>query len=196
MLDPSETSIFLDFFSFILRKESLIEEKKLKFCLSFSAVSADTSATFKSSISIPFLSATICPSEISITLLMNYLNTKIREELFSLQDKKYKDFHSSLCPGTDNIIGVRTPVLRTLAKKLSKEINVDNYLNEACDDYYEEVMLQALVIGYIKVDIERRFEYMKKFIPKIYNWAVCDIFCLSLKFTKKNCQTIHYYSAV
>ena len=72
---------------------------------------------------------------------MNYLNTKIREELFSLQDKKYKDFHSSLCPGTDNIIGVRTPVLRTLAKKLSKEINVDNYLNEACDYYYEEVML-------------------------------------------------------
>ena len=127
---------------------------------------------------------------------MNYLNTKIREELFSLQDKKYKDFHSSLCPGTDNIIGVRTPVLRTLAKKLSKEINVDNYLTEACDDYYEEVMLQALVIGYIKVDIERRFEYMKKFIPKIYNWAVCDIFCSSLKFTKKNCQTIHYYSAV
>ncbi len=28
-------------------------------------------------------------------------------------------------------------------------------------------------------------KYLKKFIPKIYNWAVCDITCSELKITKK-----------
>lgn len=119
---------------------------------------------------------------------MTELNKKIRDELFSLQDKKYQNFHSSLCPGTDNIIGVRTPLLRKLAKELSKEVNIDEYLKEASDDYYEEIMLQAMVIGCAKLDLDTRFEYMSEFIPKIYNWAVCDIFCASLKFTKKNQQ--------
>ena len=42
----------------------------------------------------------------------------IRDRLFELQDTKYRDFHSKLCPGTDNIIGVKVPVLRNLAKEL------------------------------------------------------------------------------
>ena len=53
---------------------------------------------------------------------------KIRKELLDLQDKKYQQFHSSLCPGTDNIIGVRTPVLRNYAKKLSKQENIKEYI--------------------------------------------------------------------
>ena len=44
----------------------------------------------------------------------------IRNELFKLKDDKYKEFHSSLCPGVDNIIGVRVPVLRKYAKELAK----------------------------------------------------------------------------
>lgn len=46
---------------------------------------------------------------------------KILKQLFELQDKKYKEFHSSLCPNVDNIIGVRIPELRKLAKQIAKE---------------------------------------------------------------------------
>lgn len=35
------------------------------------------------------------------------MKQKIKEKLFELSDKKYKEFHSGLCPKTDNIIGVR-----------------------------------------------------------------------------------------
>ena len=112
---------------------------------------------------------------------------KIRQDLLALQDKKYKEFHSSLCPGTDNIIGVRIPVLRNYAKKLSKEEYFKEYISFNKTIYYEEVMLQGMLIGFIKnIDIKEVLELIKSFVPKIDNWAVCDIFCAGLKLVNKN----------
>lgn len=48
------------------------------------------------------------------------MKQEIKERLFELADEKYREFHSRLCPGTDNIIGVRVPVLRNYAKELAK----------------------------------------------------------------------------
>ena len=112
-------------------------------------------------------------------------NEEIRKELFKLQDKKYKEFHSSLCPNTDNIIGVRVPKLRNLAQKIAKE-DIDIYLKNAKNDYYEEIMLQGMVIGYAKINFEQTSNYLISFIPKIDNWAVCDTTVAGLKITKKN----------
>ncbi len=116
---------------------------------------------------------------------------KIRQELLSLQDKKYKEFHSSLCPGTDNIIGVRVPVLRNYAKKLSKQENIKEYIFFNKTKYYEEVMLQGMLIGLIKnIDIKETLTMLENFIPKIDNWAVCDICCAGLKIVNKNKETV------
>lgn len=109
---------------------------------------------------------------------------QLRQELFSLADEKYKKFHSSLCPGTDNIIGIRVPKLRNLAKEIVKG-DWEQYLKNAKEDYYEEVMLQGMVIGLAKTDLQKRLEYVKAFVPKIDNWAVCDITCAGFKFAKK-----------
>lgn len=112
---------------------------------------------------------------------------KIRQVLLNLQDKKYKEFHSTLCPGTDNIIGVRIPVLRNYAKKLSKQENIKEYISFNKTVYYEEVMLQGMLIGLTKnSDIKETLNLIKIFIPKIDNWAVCDIFCAGLKVVNKN----------
>ena len=117
--------------------------------------------------------------------MYNDINKKIRDELFMLSDENFKKFHNNLCPNVDNIIGVRTPLLRKIAKDLSKN-NYSLYLSNPSSDYYEEIMIEGLTIGYIKVDNETRFKYIKEFIPKINNWAICDSFCNNLKFTKKN----------
>lgn len=109
---------------------------------------------------------------------------EIREKLFLLADEKYRKFHSSLCPGTNNIIGIRVPVLRNFAKEIAKG-DWQQYLNNAKNDYYEEVMLQAMVIGIAKMDLQQRLEYVKKFVPKIDNWAICDTACAGFKFAKK-----------
>ena len=109
----------------------------------------------------------------------------IKEELFKLQDKKYQEFHSKLCPGTNNIIGVRVPILRDYAKKLAKD-NWKEFLDHPSDEYYEETLLQGMVIGIAKMKVEERFFYLEQFIPKIDNWAICDITCSGLKFINKN----------
>jgi len=114
---------------------------------------------------------------------------ELREKLFSLADEKYKGFHESLCPGTNNIIGIRVPILRNLAGSIAKE-DWREYLKNAKDDYYEEVMLQGMVIGLAKMEFDERIEYVKEFIPKIDNWAVCDVTCAGFKFTKKNMEEV------
>lgn len=109
---------------------------------------------------------------------------KIREKLFELQDKKYQEFHSNLCPNVDDIIGVRIPELRKLAKQISKE-NPREYLEKVPKEYYEERMLQGLVIGYMQMDLEERLIYLDKFVPVIDNWAICDCCTSTYKFTNK-----------
>ena len=113
----------------------------------------------------------------------------LRNKLFELADEKYKKFHSGLCPTTDNIIGVRLPQLRQIAKEIDKD-DWRGYLENCLEDYYEENLINGLVIAYAKCDVEEKLQYIKGFVPKIDNWAVCDSFCNSLKFTTKNREII------
>lgn len=113
------------------------------------------------------------------------MEKEIREALFLLADEEYQKFHSSLCPGTNNIIGIRVPVLRNVAREIVKG-DWRNYLRTAQNDYYEEIMLQGMVIGLAKMELQERLESIKNFVPKIDNWAVCDVTCAGLKFTKKH----------
>lgn len=108
----------------------------------------------------------------------------IREKIFSLADEKYKEFHSGLCPNTNNIVGVRVPILRNYAKELVKEGFEENY-NKIQTDYYEEIMLKGMMIGIAKMDIDTKITYIKEFIPYIDNWAICDVFVAGLKIKEK-----------
>lgn len=104
--------------------------------------------------------------------------------LISLQDKKYKEFHSSLVLNSKyEIIGIRVPIIRDVAKKIAKG-NIEEFLEFAQDKYYEEVMIQGLVISYIK-DENIFNKYFKEYINKIDNWALCDSFCSSIKIVRK-----------
>lgn len=104
---------------------------------------------------------------------------KIRNRLISLSDEKYKIFSSSLIPNIDNLLGVRLPILRKLAKEIVRG-DWEEFLNAKCQ-YMEETMLQGMVIG-----LKGNLSHVERFIPKINNWSVCDSFCCSLKFTKDN----------
>lgn len=112
------------------------------------------------------------------------MGNKIRQDLFAIQDLKYKEFHRSLCPDMDNIIGVRIPKLREYAKELYKCNNLKDIKIE--DKYYEELVIQGMLIGFqTKEPIEEVIKQVEEFIPKINSWAVCDTFCAGLKITKK-----------
>ena len=112
------------------------------------------------------------------------MERKVRNSLFQMQDLKYKEFHSNLCPNVDDIIGVRVPVLREYAKELYK----NNKLSEIKigNKYYEELVIQGMIIGFqTKEPIEEVIKQIKEFVPKINSWAVCYVFCAGLKITKK-----------
>ena len=116
------------------------------------------------------------------------MKQKIKQELMELQDKKYQEFHGGLCPGTENIIGVRVPILRNYAKELLKKYEFSYLMNNIDNEYYEEIMLQGILIGLAKEDFKTILAHIENFIPKIDNWAVCDSFCAGLKITKKHEQ--------
>lgn len=111
----------------------------------------------------------------------------ILQQLLLLQDASYKEFQKKLIPGTDNIIGIRMPILRKFAKSLINN-NWQEYLDEALqipDTYHEETMLQGLIIAEAKINYEDRLKLIEEYLPKISNWAQCDMFCSTLKDTKK-----------
>jgi len=142
---------------------------------------------------------------------MQNINSKIIKRLFEMQDLKYKEFHSKLCPGTENIIGVQVPKLRKIAKDLAtsngaKELITSNstkdlatnnsvkkfatsntskewqeFLDNTENKYYEETMIEGLLIGYLKIPLQEKIKYIEKFIPKIDNWAICDTFSSNLR---------------
>ncbi len=72
--------------------------------------------------------------------------------LLGMQDLKYRDFSHSLMPTVDkeNVIGIRTPVLRKFAKEYAKCGNAKIFMSDLPHKYYEENNLHAFLIEQIK----------------------------------------------
>lgn len=105
-------------------------------------------------------------------------------ELKKLQDLEYKEFHSSLVLNSKyEMIGIRVPIMRDIAKKIAKG-DILGFLKNVQSKYYEEIMIQGLVISHIK-DEELFYKYFKEYVKKIDNWALCDSFCNSIKIVRK-----------
>ena len=114
----------------------------------------------------------------------------ILQRLEKESDKDYQKFSSSLLPNVNNVLGVRLPILRKLAKELFKENKFKSFLSEKNHKYMEEYMLKGILIGLLKEPISEILNYIRLFVPNIDNWAVCDTFCNSLKFTKYNLKEV------
>ena len=99
--------------------------------------------------------------------------------LFTFKDLKYKEFHSKLIL-SDNLIGIRTPILKEIAKKISKGdyktfIKLNNhkyYINKYniyylyCDtgDQSSEIVNRLNSFGYHTINITGGYEaYLKVF---------------------------------
>lgn len=108
---------------------------------------------------------------------------KFIDYLFSLQDLKYRDFQANIGIN-NNVIGVRMPILKQIAKKISKG-SYQDFIKYNKHQYYEEIMIHGLIIGYLKDYSEVLIEF-NKFIPYINNWAICDTICSNMKIINNN----------
>ena len=84
----------------------------------------------------------------------------VQADLFAIQDLAYRDFQAKLMPtvNKETVIGVRTPSLRTYAKKFGKTDNVSAFLEVLPHKYYEENNLHGLLIEQIKAYLPWRLK--------------------------------------
>ncbi len=111
------------------------------------------------------------------------MTKEIRERLFALRDAEYMEFQKKLIPNVTEVIGVRTPALRKLAKEYVKHENISEFLADVPHKYFDENQLHAFIISEIK-DYESSMAELEKFLPYVDNWATCDQ--LSPKVFKKH----------
>lgn len=88
-------------------------------------------------------------------------------------DEKYAVFMRRLLPNLKKeIIGVRSPLIRRLARRMD-EGERSLFLENLPHRFYDEDFLHAVLISSEK-DKEKCFSEVEKFLPYINNWAVCD----------------------
>jgi len=97
------------------------------------------------------------------------------DRLFEFQDIEYGNFQANLAPTIkrEDIIGVRVPNIRMLAKKLIKDSQINDFLNELPHKYYDENMLHSAILSLYK-DYDECIFRIDQFLPFVDNWAVCD----------------------
>ncbi len=89
-------------------------------------------------------------------------------------DKAYLKFNAKIVSSKYEMLGVRIPVLKSIAKE------IDSFdLSE--DPNYEEVLIYGLVLAKKK---DLKFDEISNFVSLIDNWAICDCFVSELKLKK------------
>lgn len=103
------------------------------------------------------------------------ITDEIRAELFAAQDTKYRDFQAKLIPTADPsaVIGVRTPEIRKIAKRMIRRVDAEGFLSDLPHQYFDENQVHALGISEIK-EFEKCIEEVERFLPFVDNWATCD----------------------
>lgn len=114
---------------------------------------------------------------------------EVLAELFLHEDERYRNFHGKLLKNDNvNLIGVRIPVLRKLAKLWKKES--DCFLTFP-DEYYEVTFLKCAIVGMLPFD--QFCQCVDLVVPLLDNWATCD--CFDAPCIKKNRETFLPYVA-
>lgn len=119
---------------------------------------------------------------------------KFLNYLKSIGDEKTKAFNSKICTTEYEMLGIKIPVLRSIAKDISKT-NYKKFLENTTSTYYEEVFIEGFVISEIK-DPNEFLMYFNRFIYKIDCWALCDSCISSFKIFKKGDYSSLAYSLI
>ena len=104
----------------------------------------------------------------------------IHDRLLLMNQSGNKALVQKLNPGIENVLGLRVPHLRALAKEIALHPDLKHYLDNPGDFYMEERMLHGMVLGQIHVDdAETYMQLVDRFVSKINSWSVCDTFTFS-----------------
>lgn len=114
---------------------------------------------------------------------------EVKERLMELAEEKNAKRSSMIIPRARPILGARVPDLRKLAKQIAKE-DYRGFLEQCREDFFEEQMLKAFVLGYARDDIETILSYADRFVPGIGDWCVNDGFCQTFSIARKHKESV------
>lgn len=109
------------------------------------------------------------------------IQEELKQWLCAQAQNDYKEFSASLVPGCKNMLGVRFPLMRKKAKELAKGDWKVFIENPPQDEFFEETIMTAMMLGYASVDIQERISLLRKFVPRVDNWSINDALCSSVK---------------
>lgn len=104
---------------------------------------------------------------------------EMRQELKNLAkgNKEYAEFNKRIVNTKQNLIGVRMPDLRKLAKKVARGATLEN-ISKMLDSLdkmaYEEILLVGLIISYVKNQDKQKIDLMRRYLKLVDNWAQID----------------------
>lgn len=130
---------------------------------------------------------TISPTVLDAFVLNTWTDTDYAELLTlldTLSDAPYAAFTTKGTRSQYPIIGVRLPLLRTIAKTISKG-NYRAFLALVQPTSFELVMLRGFVIANIR-DFDEFMEYFWSQVELIDDWSLCDSFCNSLRLARRH----------
>ena len=101
--------------------------------------------------------------------------SEFEERLFALAEPEYRAFQCRLMPTVppEKVLGVRTPLVRKLAKEVGKTPKAADFLRDLPHKYYEEDNLHAFILEGIK-NYDECVAALDDFLPFVDNWATCD----------------------
>ena len=116
-------------------------------------------------------------------------NNDVLKSLYAVQDIAYRDFNSALIPNIspEFFIGVRTPILRNIAKDMVKSGVANDFISNLPHKFFEENQLHAFIVSEIR-DFDKAIFETERFLPFINNWATCDQ--MSPRVFKKNLDAL------
>ena len=112
-----------------------------------------------------------------------------------LNEEKYRQGHIRIInalPGR-KILGLHLPEMKQVAKELAKQADVLDVLRGFEQEHqaeqfsltYEETLIWGLTINALKCPPKERLDLLRRYIPVLDNWAVCDSFCCNAKWALK-----------
>ena len=112
-----------------------------------------------------------------------------------LNEEKYRQGHIRIInalPGR-RILGLHLPEMKQVAKELARQADVLEILHAFEQEHqadrfgltYEETLVWGLTINALKCPPDERLDLLRKYIPVLDNWAVCDSFCCNAKWALK-----------
>lgn len=102
------------------------------------------------------------------------MNT-LHDELLANQDPDYAAFATKLGAPTPTrpYLGVRTPVLRELAKRIARETPPEEFIAQLTHQYADEFLLHALLINLIRRP-DALIDALNAYLPLVDTWGNSD----------------------